>query len=266
MPVKKNDLAIKFRRGETLKPLAHSLPELEAWLATPVGETLLVQEQQLIDEALACLFGYRLMQLSISRQVNLFQRSKIRHCFAMGPLAGGNVHAICETQLPLEDESVDVALLHHVLEYSQHPHQLLREAARAVVPSGYMLIVGFNPYSSLGACSLAGRFLGKGIWHNQLFSLRRLVDWLAFMDFSLQSVNYSYYRLPLKGPLGKQWPRLEKKLRQWQLPLGGVYVLLAKKEVSRLTPVQFKRAPVKSAIGVVGASFYTGRPEKEASE
>lgn len=265
MQMKKNDLVRKFKRSQSLPKMAQSLVELEQWLQSDAGKRLLNEQQILFDEALERLFGYRLLQMSISREAKLFQRSKISHCFSMGPLAGGNIAAISDENLPLENESLDVVLLHHVLEYSQQPHQLLREAARVTLPSGYMLIAGFNPISPIGAFSRFARMRRRGVWHNQLLSVNRVVDWLALMDFSVQSVQYGYYRLPLSGHLGKQLPKIERALNAWQLPFGGFYLVVAKKEVSRLTPLRLKARRVKSAIPVMGASFYTERPKRNAN-
>lgn len=265
MRMKKTSLARKLKRGDSLKPLADSMPLLENWFQGVAGARLLQQEQTLMQDVLATLFGYHLMQLSTCRDVCLYQYSKIRHRFAAGPVAGGNIGTVCDEQLPLEAESIDVAILHHVMEYSQQPHLLLREVSRVVVPSGYVVIVGFNPLGAMGVLSLKDRIRRRGLWQNQLFGIRRLADWLTFMDFTVQSVQYGYYRLPSDGVLGGQFAALEKLLQRWQLPLGGFYVLLAKKEVSRLTPVRFRRRLGKSRIPVMEPSFYTERPNKKTT-
>ena len=46
-------------------------------------------------------------------------------------------------QLPLEDSSVDLAVLHMVLHYSDDPLEVIREAARVLGPRGRLVVVDF---------------------------------------------------------------------------------------------------------------------------
>ncbi|MEM7192089.1 MAG: methyltransferase domain-containing protein, partial [Pseudomonadota bacterium] len=45
-----------------------------------------------------------------------------------------------EMELPLDDEAVDRLLLVHMLEWSEHPHALLREIWRVLAPNGRLLV------------------------------------------------------------------------------------------------------------------------------
>lgn len=264
MRMKKTSLARKLKRGDSLKPLADSMPLLENWFQGVAGARLLQQEQTLMQDVLATLFGYHLMQLSTCRDVCLCQHSKIRHRFAAGPVAGGNIGTVCDEQLPLEAESIDVAILHHVMEYSQQPHLLLREVSRVVVPSGYVVIVGFNPLGAMGVLSLKDRLRRRGLWQNQLFGIRRLADWLTFMDFTVQSVQYGYYQLPSGGPMTQSLASLEQMLNRWQLPFGGFFMVVARKDVSRLTPVKSRRRlQARSLLPLMEPSYYGRKSNKK---
>ncbi len=50
-------------------------------------------------------------------------------------------------RLPLEDASVDLAVLHMVLHYSDDPHEVIREAARVLRPDGRLLVVDFAAHT-----------------------------------------------------------------------------------------------------------------------
>ena len=53
-------------------------------------------------------------------------------------------------QLPIASQTIDLLLLPHVLEFSAHPHQILREAERVLMPEGQ------SDYQRLQSFSLWG--------------------------------------------------------------------------------------------------------------
>lgn len=268
--MKKNRVIEKLlRRGSPL-PLAEMIPLLESWFATPAGKEILRQEQELVDEALSTLFGFYLLQISACRNLLSCEKSKVRHIFPLGPLQGSGIIGITsEDELPVETESVDVVLLHHTMEYSPCPHQLLREVSRVVVGSGHLVIVSFNPFSCIGLWSLAGRVRTRSIWNNRLLSLSRLADWLELVDFRIQSVQHGFYRPPIGRPFMDRLSPMERFFSRQQLPLGGFYVVVARKQVSRLTPVRQRwRKGGISFIPVMEPSLYTppGKQQADRSE
>lgn len=52
--------------------------------------------------------------------------------------------------LKLEEQSVDAAILHHVLHFLDEPERAIAEAARTLVPGGGLLIVDFAPHTIEG--------------------------------------------------------------------------------------------------------------------
>ena len=264
--MKKNRLAEKLLHRKTKFPLAEMMPKVEQWFDSPAGKELLAQQKIITDEVLSTLFGYHLMQISACRDISLCESSKIRHRFSIGPLEGDNIVGIAdEEQLPIESESVDVVLLHHTMEYSQHPHQLLKEASRVVLPSGYVVIVSFNPFSFMGLWSLVGRLRPISVWKNHLLSIPRLADWLVLMDLKVQSVQYGHYKPPVcSNKFTSKFAKLEQFLTFLQLPFGSFYVLVAKKEVSTITPIKPKwRRTAKPIIPIMEPSLYTHQDNKK---
>ncbi|QHI95079.1 metalloregulator ArsR/SmtB family transcription factor [Aristophania vespae] len=49
--------------------------------------------------------------------------------------------------LPLANEAVDLAIMHQVLRYAQHPASVLAEAARLLAPGGRLLVVDFATHN-----------------------------------------------------------------------------------------------------------------------
>lgn len=235
-----------WRKHFGVRPLARSIPEVSQWFETPLGVALLEQEQQSIDSALHCLFGYHLLQLSISPKLDLGEQSRISHRFALNPQRADNprLSALADFhQLPLPEESMDLVLLHHTLDFSQSPHQLLRESTRLLIPRGHLLIVGFNPWSLFGLGRWVARFFSrKAYWRHQTLRLGRVIDWLTLLDVETIDIQQGFYRLPLQHPGAlKHLHWMEAWGKKLRLPWGGYYVILACKDRIGVTPLKLAR-------------------------
>ncbi len=236
-------LRVFWRKHLGLVPLSRAVPEVSDWLESPLGQALLADEQQALDERLQCLFGYHLLQLSISPRLDLGTQSRISHRFALHPQAAANprLTGLAEFHhLPLAEDSVDLVILHHTLDFSQTPHQLLRESARALIPRGHLLIVGFNPWSLFGVGRWFARFFSrKAWWRHQSLRLGRVIDWLTLLDFELVEVHQGFYRPPLQHPFSLKHLRwLESWGKKLRLPWGGYYLILARKDRPAMIPVK----------------------------
>ncbi|WP_460236798.1 class I SAM-dependent methyltransferase [Aurantivibrio plasticivorans] len=255
-----------------MKPLAQSVPELEQWLSGALGRAILAEEQQQIDSALSHLYGFHLLQMSISSQIDLSNASTIQHRFSLNPVAsrvsnggsrgsqtqagGGLSRGLAEVEkIPLDRESVDVVLMHHVLEFTENPHQLLRETARIVIPKGYVVIVGFNPFSWFGVFKPFARIFSRSThWRHHSLRLGRVIDWLRLLDFEPLSIDRGFCRWPIdhsKFIEKTQWA--ETLARKMRLPIGGFYVVVARKDVVGMTPIKpswKKINPIETLVGV----------------
>lgn len=238
---------------------------LEAWYDSEAGRQFLMQQNKLLEPKLATLFGYHLVQLSSCKKAHFFQSSKIKHCVKLAPVAEEKDVLIADEQLPFDHESVDVAIVHHVLECSNQPHTLLKELSRVVLPSGYLLIIGFNPYSLLGVKAYYQRLRKQKTWRNPLFSVQRLSDYLALLDFSVESISYGFYPFSQCQKKSRLFSLLSQRLERWQLPTGGFYVVLAKKQVSRLTPLRFQKVARAGRMRLLNPALYQHPQNKEVS-
>ncbi len=224
-----------YRRKFGVVPMVQSVPDIERWFDSPMGTSMLESEQAVLDRALGYMFGYHLLQLSVDRRANLFANSKVNHCFGLHPMSAqqGVYTGMSDFEhLPLAKRSIDVAVLHHVLDYSQHPHRVLREVARTIVPHGYIVIIGFNPASMMGAVRFLKRHLGrKPHQRNHGLRLSRVIDWLRVLDCEPVRIDHGYFRLPINSQMFIQstgWMDMlgEKLLK----PMGSFYMITARKE------------------------------------
>lgn len=256
-----------WRKRFGVLPLRDSLKPLSIWFASPLGKVLLEEEQLLIDEQLRNLFGYHLLQLSVVDNVELLQSSRISHRFALYPQVTANpcVSALTDfNHLPLPANSIDVAVLHHVLDYSQSPHHVLRETAGVLMSRGYLIVVGFNPWSLFGIGRWFARFLSSSPqWRHQSIRLGRMLDWLAVLDLEPVVVQRGFYRPPLQQAIEySQW--LERWSKRWHLPWGGIYLLVARKDHLAMTPLKPEWQGYSSLRGW-GVTKILGRAKRQTS-
>ena len=222
---------------------------LNEWWKTPLGLYLLAREQAFYDSAVADVFGYNAVQLEMP-QADLLRMSRMPRHFHAG-IRGSDL--CCDPRaLPFENASVDLLVLPHVLEFSAHPHQVLREAERVLVPDGRLIISGFNPWSLWGIERRLRRRRGYP-WHGNFISLPRLKDWLALLSLDIDAGRQTCYVPPSQQPHWLWCFRfMEDAGDRWWPVGGGVYFLQAVKRVRSMRPItpswQMARVPQRLVV------------------
>ncbi len=218
------------------------------WRALPLGILLAQAERAELDVILPDLFGYHVLQLSASGTVDLLEASRITHKIIADPdavRAPAGVGLVADmTTLPVAGDSIDVAVLPHTLELVHHPHHVLREVQRILMPEGYLIIIAFNPFSLWGLWRLLHRHSARLPWSGRFYTLTRVKDWLALLGFDTVHVRHSFFRPPLRHiPSLQRLSFLERwGTRFW--PLGSaVYIVVARKRVATLTPIRPRWRP-----------------------
>lgn len=218
------------------------------WLDSALGLYLQHAEQTLYDQAVVDLFGFNAVQMGCV-QMDLLRNSRIAHRYQSSEFAmeTQHHHLCCDDDfLPFEDTSLDLLLLPHRLEFSERPHQTLREAERVMMPDGHLLISGFNPFSTWGATlGLKNLFASQNThfrtfpWNGKFIGLPRLRDWLALLGFEVVAVEMCCHIPPFEQEAWhKRFGFMEKLGANWLPVMGGVYFIVAKKRVVGMTPLK----------------------------
>jgi SAM-dependent methyltransferase len=230
------------------------------WFASAPGTTLLEQEQRVIAARLGDCFGYHLLQIGSLANADFLSASRILHRFIVQLHPGGprprypwlRAAATC---LPIESDSIDVAVLPHVLEFESQAPQALREAARVLVPEGHLVVCGFNPWSLFGLWRLARRHSGNAPWSGRFLAQSRLRDWFELLGLEMISSDALFFRPPLRSERGLQKMNfLEQIGHSVCSPLCGAFVLTARKRVTRATALRPRLQVRRKAVGVSLAS------------
>jgi len=227
-----------------------SAQSLSEWFASEQGGYVLAREQAYFDRTVADIFGFNAMQVGVPEQ-DFLRNSRIPLRFSAGNQTGNAVRMAC-TELPFECDSLDLVLMPHVLEFSDNPHQILREVERVLMPEGNLIISGFNPFSLWGLHRALGRKQGHP-WCGQFIALTRLKDWLALLGFEVVGGRFAAYAPPFHhGKWLNRYAFMEKAGDRWWAVSGGVYFLHAVKRVPgmRLIKPQWSKGLVGKLLPV----------------
>lgn len=222
------------------------------WLTTSeLGQYLLAREQAFYDRTVADAFGFRAVQVGLP-QLDFLETNRIPWKCRAGQQAGANVCCQPE-QLPFESRSLDLIVLPHVLDFSIHPHQVLREAERVLVPEGRVVLTGFNPVSLWGVRRLIqGRQAVP--WNGQFLSLVRIKDWLTLLELEPEGGGFMAYCPPFaRADWIERFRFMESAGDRWWPLAAGVYGIEAIKRQRGMRLIMPQWKPAKAAKGLVVA-------------
>ncbi|ART83420.1 methyltransferase [Oceanisphaera profunda] len=209
------------------------------WQQVLRGPYLAEQLQARLTQWAPTMFGFNLLTVDALSASFSLAGSRLLHSVHLSqtqpPCTAADIVGDA-TAMPFAPGSLDACLLAHVLDFSDHPHAILREVETVLRDDGWLIISGFNPYSSAGLASIL-----PGISH-KLPSLRhmvapeRLEDWLKLLGFEVLQRDYFGLTPVLEFPM-------LSKLRQQLVPhycpsFAAVYVMLARKRRYPLTPIR----------------------------
>lgn len=233
---------------------------IERWMDSPLGQILMQTEQHEVNKAVTSLFGYHLLQIGNVGDNHLFHESRIKHKVVLdlynAPLSDPYSHLQAEAEaLPFASDSLDVVLLPHTLEFSDEPHQILREVQRVLIGEGHIVIISFNPWSLWGIWKRCVSWRDQPPWNGRFFSQSRIKDWLELLGFELITAKSCFLRPPIQHAKTMNRIAFVEKLAAAITPfLGAVSIIVAKKKVEMATPIkmQWKHRRHNIAAGLVG--------------
>lgn len=207
-------------------------------------------------------FGHHGLELGLG--AGLADTCPVRHLMHWVPcleLAETDGSLVCHPDaLPLPDGELELVVIHHLLEVASEPHRLIQEAARVTADDGHLVIFGWSPLSPSALARRLGKrrsaFCQQGQWRTP----SQLTEWLTFVDFDVQRVDYCGFRLPGR-PVANA--RLEVFGRRHNLPLGECFMIHARPR-SLLATTNRKRLMFgKPMVGHVvnGATRLEKQPE-----
>jgi len=218
----------------------YSLEEWNEWLATTTGQYALNWEQKQFNQVVDDTFGFDALQIGMPN-LNCLVENRIPNRWLMlldsqpkhQNINQKPVSTICQASiydLPFANESMDLIALPHVLEFSENPHEALREVHRILRPEGRIVISGFNPMSLWGIRQYTGRIFHQPFLpeSGRFISHLRIKDWLNLLNYSIDRGKFGCYAFPTKKIQALQKiTLLDKAGDRWWPFFGSVFMLSA---------------------------------------
>lgn len=251
-----------------------SILRLSEFLRSPAGQYVLDWEQLQLDTAVVDIFGYHALQLGLPDIDALREnRMPLRFCAANrvpeAPSSTGHPKVAVINryeELPFATHSIDLVVMPHILEFTEDPHQVLREVERVLVPEGHVVITGFNPASLWGVRQYLTR-LGASPYlprEGRFLSLPRIKDWLKLLSFDVERGRFGCYAPSVRQEQWlARWQFMEKAGDRWWPFLGAIYLLTAVKRVRGMRLIgavwKGKEEPARLLAPVATTrTFFTG--------
>ena len=250
------------------KRLANSQPYWQA----EAGRSLWEAQRACLGPVAETRVGGHSLEMSMGPA--MLTMSAIPHAIRWSPtrlLAHDDATLVCPPdQLALPDRCLDVMVIHHWLEHLADAHFTLQEAARVTADNGILLLFGFNPIGVSGVVRQWRKHQQQYPWNGTWRSVNRLRDWLAFVDFEVQRVDYCCFRGRMNAKCGEYWESLG---RRHNLPLGESYMIQARRR-QRQAPVERLKFGLKApaspaSLGVTrsgSSANYQANPDRSVQD
>lgn len=221
-----------------------------------------------MDELVADVFGFHALQLGLL-EVDALRANRMPHQWRAAICAGlpAPHDGVFEPEdLPYANQSLDLIVLAHVLEFSHDPHQVLREVERVLMPEGRVIVLGFNPLSLWGMRQRLLRWAKRPYLPREghFISRHRLRDWLKLLSFEIGRSRFGCYVPSVRTEKWiERWRFMDRWGERWWPVAGGVYALTAIKRVRGMRVIGPVRKgalrPVPSAVPAASSQSRCGK-------
>lgn len=134
-------------------------------------------------------------------------------------------------QLPFGRRAADLIVMPHSLDLKFSPIHVLREVSQIIEDDGILALTGFNPASFVGVSKLIAKQIKRRKNVPPSYTPGRVKEWLQLIGFEVTASCFIDYLPPVNhAGVRKALGFLDKAGERWWPVLGGVYIIIAKKQ------------------------------------
>ena len=235
--------------------MATFLQQLDTWYRTELGYELFRLEA---DAARQCVDGYRgeyLLQLGSYSDVPLVKNTSMTRYIHYSSEQTSRLPgpSICGSfaELALQPNSLDMIIVHHVLEFIEQPEQLLSQLYDTLAPQGRLLLFTFNACSLWGLKRLCQR-VQTPPWQGHFYTPWRLKKLLTHQQLSCKKQLTLFFRPPFATMQRLKWSLMLEVMGPilWGNH-GAVNLLVAEKNRLFILPVDQRLTCKTTSYGAV---------------
>lgn len=225
---------------------------LRHWYQSPLGQQLYESEAAVVAKEIDSCFGFCMLQIGQVLKSSLIKNARVHqqciiacHQSDQQTLLDADLLSNFE-QLAIKSNSIDAVVLFHSLEFSDYPHEILREVERILIAEGKLIIVAFNPYSLFSLWryfhqlkSVVTKVQSPLPSKTSFIAYHRLKDWLSLLGFSSETKQGVFFRPPIDNQALLNKLVFMEKIGETYWPfISTSYIFVATKRISTLTPIK----------------------------
>jgi len=148
-------------------------------------------------------------------------------------------HISQSKRLPFEDNSHDVIIIVHALDYTENPYELVREIDRIATDDAKVALVGFNRFSLWG---FLRPFMNNLIapWLMHFHSLYSVREWFKILGYEPSYKETASFIPMISRNFSKYLSKISFFQKILARDLGGIYFFVFNKKIIPLTPVKLR--------------------------
>ena len=212
--------------------------ELIRWYKKPINSTLKRTINDQISILKKHIVGNNVLFIGLSDFSKKFTSPKNMSFIYIDEITSSD-HITESKRLHFEDNSHDVIIILHALDYTDNPYELVREIDRIATDDAKVAVIGFNKFSLWG---ILKPFMNKlsPPWILNFHSLYSVKEWFKLLGYEQDYKDTSSFFPIHSKTFSKHLNKISFAQKIMARDLGGLYFFAFKKKIIPLTPVKLK--------------------------
>ena len=182
--------------------------------------------------------GNNVLYIGLSEFKKKFESDKYLSFIAIDEITSSD--NITESKrLPFEDNSHDVIVIIHALDYTENPYELVREIDRIATDDANVTLIGFNKSSLWGLIKPIKEKI-KPPWFLNFHSLYNIREWFKVLGYDSSYKKTGAFMPITSKNMSRYMSKISFLQKIFASDLGGIYFLVFDKKMIPLTPIKLK--------------------------